>query len=93
MQNYNQSHRGIYEISMPYDDCIPYFFNSGGLYTVGKVKAYQDGYLKKDCQICKWQSTDWAGDSFCKLYKNVVIPSIAGIMMLQNVLCLEKTGK
>ena len=31
--------------------------------------AYQDGYLKTDCQICKWQSTDWAGDSFCKLYK------------------------
>lgn len=68
-KNYNQSHRGIYEISMPYDDCIPYFFNSGGLYTVGKVKAYQDGCLKKDCQFCKWQSIDWAGDSFCKLYK------------------------
>lgn len=32
---------------MPYDDCIPYFFNSGGLYTIGKVKAYLDGYLKK----------------------------------------------
>lgn len=42
-RNYKQYHRGIYEISMPYNDCIPYFFNSGGLYTVGKVKAYQDG--------------------------------------------------
>lgn len=68
-RNYNLSHRGIYEISMPYDDCIPYFLNSGGLYTVGKVKAYQDGYLKKDCQICRWQSSDWTGDNFCKLYK------------------------
>lgn len=68
-KNYNQSHRGIYEISMPYDDCIPYFINSGGFYTVGKIKAYQVGYLKKDCQLCKWQSTDWVGDSFCKLYK------------------------
>ena len=68
-RNYNLSHRGIYEISMPYDDCIPYFLNSGGLYTVGKVKAYLDGYLKKDCQICRWQSSDWTGDNFCKLYK------------------------
>ncbi len=67
--NYNQHRKGIYEISMPYDECIPYFFNSGGLYVIGKVKAYLDGYLKKDCQLCKWQSTDFSGESFCKLYK------------------------
>ncbi len=63
-KNYNQSHRGIYEISIPYDNCI-----FCGLYIVGKVKAYQDGYLNKDCQICKWKSTDWDGNDFCKLYK------------------------
>lgn len=67
--NYNQHRKGIYEISMPYDECIPYFINSGGLYAVGKAKAYLDGYLKKDCQLCKWQSTDFSGDDFCRLYK------------------------
>lgn len=68
-RNYNRHRKGIYEISMPYDDCIPYFSNSGGLYTVGKVKAHLDGYLKKDCQLCKWQAEDTWGDKLCKLYK------------------------
>jgi len=68
-KNYILLHKGIYEISLPYDECIPYFINSGGLYAVGKVKAYLDGYLKKDCQLCYWQATEFMGDSFCKLYK------------------------
>lgn len=68
-KNYDQHRKGIYEISMPYDECIPYFINSGGFCEVGKVKAYLDGYLKKDCQICKWQATDFMGVRFCKLYK------------------------
>ena len=67
-KNYDQHRKGIYEISMPYDECIPYFINSGGFCGVGKVKAYFDGYLKKDCQICKWQAT-FRGTRFCKLYK------------------------
>ena len=67
--NYNQQRKGIYEISIPYIDCIPYFINSGGFYMVGKSKAYRDGYLKKDCQLCKWQAIDMVGDTFCKLYK------------------------
>lgn len=64
-KDYNQSHRGIYEISMPYDEC----FNNDRLYSIGKVKAYLDGYIKKDCQICKWQSSDCTGNNICKLYK------------------------
>lgn len=48
-RNYNYYRKGIYEISMLYDDCILYFINSGGLYIIGKVKVYFDGYLKKDC--------------------------------------------
>ncbi len=68
-RNYNKRRKGIYEISLPYDDCLPCFFNGGGLYMVGKVKAYLDGYLKKDCQICKWQAEDMNGNRFCKLYK------------------------
>lgn len=68
-KNYYQCRRGIYEISMPYDDCIPYFISSGGLYMIGKGKAYLDGYLKRDCQICKWQVETKDGDRLCKLYK------------------------
>ena len=68
-KNYSQCRKGIYEISMPYDDCIPYFFGSGGLYMIGKIKAHLDGYLKKDCQLCKWQAEDMSGNNFCKLYK------------------------
>lgn len=68
-KNYDKRRSGIYEMSMIYDDCIPYFINGGGFYMVGKVKAYVDGYLKKDCQLCKWQAEDWHGNRFCKLYK------------------------
>lgn len=68
-RNYNHHRKGIYEISIPYDDCSLYFINSGGFYKVGKAKAYIDGYLKKDCQLCKWHSTDMMGLSFCILYK------------------------
>lgn len=68
-KNYNSIRKGLYEISMPYNDCIPYFINSGGLYVVGKVKAYLAGYLEKDCQLCKWQTEDMLGNKLCKLYK------------------------
>ncbi len=68
-RNYNRSRRGIYEMCMPKNIYSSYFFNSDGLYALGKVRAYKDGYLKKDCQLCKWQSIDWDGNYFCVLYK------------------------
>lgn len=68
-KNYAIYRKGIYEISMPYDDCLPYFIDSGGLYTVGKVKSYLDGVLPKTCEACKWQKTDMLGNKFCVLYK------------------------
>lgn len=37
-KNYSDNRKGMYEISMPYDKRIPYFFNSGGLYGVGKLR-------------------------------------------------------
>ena len=67
-KNYN-TRKGIYEISMPYDDCIPYFLFNGGLSMVGKAMAYNDKFLKKDCQICRWKAQDMSGIYFCKLYK------------------------
>lgn len=68
-KNYNQFRFGVYEITMPADEFIPYFMGSGGLYMAGKVKAYLDGFLKKDCQLCKWQGETMDGERFCKLYK------------------------
>lgn len=68
-RNYAKYRRGIYEISLPYDDCIPDFINGGGLYMVGRVKAYLEGYFKKNCQLCMWQVEDVYDNKICKLYK------------------------
>lgn len=68
-KNYNHIRKGIYEISLPYNGSIPYFVNCGGFYMAGKAKAWNDGYLKKDCQLCKWQALDFMDNFFCKLYK------------------------
>lgn len=67
-KNYRKR-KGVYEISMPYDDCIPYFLFNGGLSMVGKAMAYNDKILEKDCQICRWKAQDMSGIYFCKLYK------------------------
>lgn len=70
-KNYYNIRKGIYEISIPYDDCIPLFINCGSLYTIGQAMAYHDGYLVKSCHICKWQTTNDMFDepAICKLYK------------------------
>lgn len=73
-KNYNKDRKGIYEISIRYDDCIPYFLNSRGLYTVGLVKAYLEGLVKKDCRLCFWQEEDSNSNKFCKLYKKMNLP-------------------
>lgn len=69
-RNYAQNRKGIYEMSLPYHDCLPIhsFINYGGVYKVGIVKAYIDDYLKKECSLCKWQKEDFI-DRFCTLYK------------------------
>ena len=53
--------KGVYEITINYNDCVPYFINSGGFYNIGITKAYQAGLIKKDCHICKWQKEDTFG--------------------------------
>ncbi len=68
-KNYSVYRRGIYEISVPYNNSLSYFIESIGLYTIGKVKAYLDGILPKTCEVCKWQKTDLSLDKFCVLYK------------------------
>lgn len=70
-KNYDKIRKGIYEISIPYDDCISPFINCGSFYTIGQAIAYHDGYSIKSCQICKWQGTNNMLDepSICKLYK------------------------
>lgn len=68
-KSYNIKRKGIYEISMFYDECIPYFPFNGGLSLVGKALAYNDKFLEKDCGICKWKAKENNGTYFCKLYK------------------------
>ncbi len=70
-KNYDKIRKGIYEISIPYDDCIPMFFDYGSLYTMGQAMAYHAGYLKKSCQLCKWQAKNDLMDEppICILYK------------------------
>lgn len=64
-KNYDMERKGIYEISVPeFDE----FVGCGGFYLVGKTKAFDDGYLKKDCQLCFWKAAS-NGDDLCKLYK------------------------
>ena len=73
-QNYKDSRKGVYEITINYNDCEPYFINSGGFYNIGITKAYQAGLIKKDCHICKWQKEDTFGKALCVLYKKYNTP-------------------
>jgi Competence protein len=73
-QNYKDSRKGVYEITINYNDCVPYFINSGGFYNIGITKAYQAGLIKKDCHICKWQKEDTFGKALCVLYKKYNTP-------------------
>lgn len=66
--------KGVYEITINYNDCVPYFINSGGFYNIGITKAYQAGLIKKDCHICKWQKEDTFGKALCVLYKKYNTP-------------------
>ncbi len=68
-KNYNLKHLGIYEITMPYHNCIPEFFEYGGFYVVGRAMAYSEKYIHKDCNLCKWMKRDFDYEAFCVLYK------------------------
>ena len=69
-RNYAKYRKGIYEISLPYDDCIPDFNIKviGGWELKGTVKAYLEGKIQKDCYICKWQASTIGGYRFCVKY-------------------------
>ena len=68
-KNYDKR-RGIFEISiLSGSPDLPIFFEYGGFYRLCKFKAFLDGYLKKDCQLCLWQGTDSYCNNFCMLYK------------------------
>lgn len=67
--NYNTNRKGIYEISILYDECIPLFVEYGSFYIVGLAMAYKAGFIKKNCQLCKWQANNDFDLPICKLYK------------------------
>ena len=61
--------RGVFEITIDYDDLIPYFLNDGGFYAVAMAFASQ--YFQfKSCALCKYQVyNDWEKTNICTLYK------------------------
>ena len=69
--NYKAKRNGVYEISIPNHKFRNYFKSSTYDFMIaGRIMAYLDGYLDKDCKICKWQKQEeYSGKRFCKLYK------------------------
>lgn len=61
--------RGILEISIDYDECIPYFIEVGGFHSVAMAVASQFINLKS-CTLCKYQQyNEYESTHICKLYK------------------------
>lgn len=62
-------HRGIFEITIDYNDSFPYFLNDGGFYAVAMAVASQ--YFRfNSCALCKYQVyNDWENTNICTLYK------------------------
>lgn len=61
--------RGIFEITIDYNDCFPYFLNDGGFYAVAMAIASQ--YFRfNSCALCKYQVyNEWKNTNICTLYK------------------------
>ncbi len=68
--NYNTLRKGIYEVSVHKNILKDFFDNNTYKFMItGKILAFLDGYLKRDCLICIWQAQDFNGNRICKLYK------------------------
>lgn len=61
--------RGVYEISIEYNDCISPFSFDGGFYAVAMAMA-SEKFQIKNCSLCKYQTYDlWENLPICLLYK------------------------
>lgn len=53
-KNYDKKRRGIYEITIPYDEYFSSFCVVGGFRVVAIAKAMHDKYIEKDCNLCEY---------------------------------------
>lgn len=67
--DYNSRREGIYEISISESKYRTDFNNILEFLKFGRILAFIDGYLDKDCLICRWQAKDFSDNRYCKLYK------------------------
>ncbi len=69
-KDFKKQRRGVFEMTLPYYEDIPLFFNCGGIYPVGWAKAAEAGIQFKNCALCKYMHfNDWEGISSCALYR------------------------
>lgn len=65
-----QNRRGIFEVTIKYDECVPLFFNFGGFYSVAFALASTYVNDLKSCSLCKYQAyNEWGNNYICKLYR------------------------
>ena len=65
-----KNHRGLIEISIPYDGYDPEFLGEGGFFSIAFAVATRYDNTLKHCCLCKYHVyRDWDGLGMCKLYK------------------------
>lgn len=74
-KNYDRIRKGIFEISIP-DNFLSYACKNNDFYLTGKVRAYLEGLIKKDCHLCKHKSNSSYDTCICTLHKESQIPCL-----------------
>lgn len=65
-----QNRRGIFELTIKDDECVPLFINFGGFYSVAFALASSYVNDLKSCSLCKYQAyNEWNNCYICKLYR------------------------
>ena len=65
-----EKHRGLIEISIPYNDYAPEFLGGGGFFSIAFAVATRYDNTIKHCCLCKYHVyRDWDGFGVCNLYK------------------------
>lgn len=68
-ENYVRKRKGIYEISFN-GDTTDLLTVEGGAYSVMLAKAMHDGYIRRDCKLCKYHIfNSWTKENICNLHK------------------------
>ena len=76
-KDFDKNRKGVYEITLPYDDCVPAFLNVGGFYVVALAKVLYEKYINKNCNLCIYHAlTFFTEEHICKLYKKCGNPRL-----------------